>query len=174
MSGKIADIKGQKFNMLTAIEFVGTRMSKDNRKEALWLWKCDCGKEFEYLAKFIKYNTKNQKVSCGCWFPVKKNFGVRARANHVFLRNYADGNLDLQQFIDLSQLDCHYCHAKPSNKSVKKNHIFTYNGLDRLDNNQPHNLNNVVPCCWICNERKGNWSYQTFIDWIKKVNAIHG
>lgn len=53
------DIKGQKFGKLTAIRFSGV----DNGGRALWLFKCECGKE-----KVISgYNVSSGKtISCGC------------------------------------------------------------------------------------------------------------
>lgn len=30
-------------------------------------------------------------------------------------------------------------------------------GCDRLDNNKGHTMNNVVPCCWKCNNIRGTY-----------------
>lgn len=52
--GKFQDLKNQKFNNLTALQYKG------NSK---WLWQCDCGKQ-----KIIRaYDVKSGKTkSCGC------------------------------------------------------------------------------------------------------------
>lgn len=59
MKEKIGDISGQKFNMLTAIEFV----EMAGRKGSIWKFKCDCGNIVERPATSVMNgNTK----SCGC------------------------------------------------------------------------------------------------------------
>lgn len=58
--GKVRDIKGQKFNRLTAIEYIG--LNKNNK--ALWKCQCECGNEVTVIsAHLINGNTK----SCGCY-----------------------------------------------------------------------------------------------------------
>lgn len=53
------DISGQRFTRLTAIKYVGN----DRHGCALWLCKCDCGKEITVLGSSLRGgNTK----SCGC------------------------------------------------------------------------------------------------------------
>lgn len=47
----------------------------------------------------------------------------------------------------IKDLVCHYC----SQPIKGGGHI-----LDRLDNNSIHSCNNVVLCCWDCNELKSN------------------
>jgi hypothetical protein len=46
---------------------------------------------------------------------------------------------------------------------------FTYNGLDRIDQTKPHNLNNVVTCCCDCNMMKRSKSKEEFINKIKRI-----
>lgn len=54
------DLKGQKFDRLTVIEFAGL----DNNKKALWKCQCDCGNE-----KIVRGNdlTSHKIHSCGCY-----------------------------------------------------------------------------------------------------------
>lgn len=35
-------------------------------------------------------------------------------------------------------------------------------GCDRIDNSKPHTEDNVVPCCWDCNRKKGTMSFEEF------------
>lgn len=49
------DLTGQKFNMLTPIEYV---------KGGKWKCKCDCGNEFITKAKILK---SGKTMSCGCY-----------------------------------------------------------------------------------------------------------
>lgn len=90
----------------------------------------------------------------------------------IFYR-YNDGDLNLNNFYNLIKKECYYCGVKCLNKTnlagKDKNGTLIYNGLDRIDNNFPHNLNNVVPCCKYCNTAKNNLTLQEFYSWIKKV-----
>jgi hypothetical protein len=53
------DIAGQKFNRLTALTL--TRV--DERRRAIWLFRCDCGQEREAAATQVRYG---HTTSCGC------------------------------------------------------------------------------------------------------------
>lgn len=56
---KSKDITGQRFGKLIAIKKVGT----DNRRNAIWLCKCDCGNDCQRIVAEL---TKNKNHSCGC------------------------------------------------------------------------------------------------------------
>jgi 5-methylcytosine-specific restriction endonuclease McrA len=48
--------------------------------------------------------------------------------------------------------------------------IYTYNGLDRIDNTQQlHNVENLVPCCSICNYAKRDFTTDEFLSHMKLV-----
>lgn len=42
-------------------------------------------------------------------------------------------------------------------------------GIDRVDNNKGYIQNNCVPCCWKCNQMKGQMTEQEFEDHITKI-----
>lgn len=54
-----ADVAGQRFGLLVAIEPTG----EISKGAAVWLWRCDCGKEIEATLKSVKWGGKR---SCGC------------------------------------------------------------------------------------------------------------
>jgi len=97
----------------------------------------------------------------------------------IYKITYNDGDLSLEQFYQLSQLNCYYCNSKPSNKrncslqrgsaQSKLTGLFIYNSLDRIDNNKCHDYNNVITCCKYCNSAKGALSLQNFNIWINKI-----
>jgi hypothetical protein len=164
---KITDMTGKKFYNLTAIRFIKLieRNYRPMTHDAEWLWKCDCGNEVSLLARNVK---RGQNKSCGCHV----NRGWKTVARHVY-NKYRDGNLTFEQFIHLTQQPCHYCERLKNNKrtmiTTKKNY-WEYNGLDRLDSTKPHDLDNVVSCCWNpCNNKKSDTEYNEFLDWIEKV-----
>jgi 5-methylcytosine-specific restriction endonuclease McrA len=53
------DITGQKFNRLQAIKYLFT----DKNRQAVWLWKCNCGNIIEKTGNTVK---TNKTKSCGC------------------------------------------------------------------------------------------------------------
>src|SRR5271165_6791521 len=99
---------------------------------------------------------------------------VEMSAKRTWERRYSEGNLTLPKFIELSQLSCWYCGLPPSNvsnwyKGDKRSRPervaaanFIYNGLDRIDNCKPHDTDNLVPCCFICNTAKMEMSLEEF------------
>lgn len=100
---------------------------------------------------------------------------VSTIANRIFKRSYSDGNLKFKDFYHISQMNCFYCKSnlanewKVSSKHNTDHRSFIYNGLDRIDNNKPHNLDNVVPCCTTCNNAKINYSQEKFFTIIKTI-----
>ena len=62
---KTIDITGQRFGKLVALSFLGFKqVYTDRRRAAMWLCKCDCGKEVEVTyANLHSGHTK----SCGCY-----------------------------------------------------------------------------------------------------------
>ena len=59
IKGCYEDLKGKKFNRLTAIEFLET----DSHRRTYWLCKCDCGNTTRVLASHLK---NGHTKSCGC------------------------------------------------------------------------------------------------------------
>lgn len=53
---------------------------------------------------------------------------------------------------------CHYCGETDWHKL----------GCDRIDNNLPHTPDNVVPCCWECNNKKQKTPYDEYMRLIGK------
>ena len=76
-------------------------------------------------------------------------------------------------FKYLIKQDCYYCGQEPTatnNEPMMKD--FEFNGLDRVDNTKPYEPNNLVACCFVCNQMKSNRSYEDFIDKIKKIYKL--
>lgn len=53
---------------------------------------------------------------------------------------------------------CHYCGETD----------WTKMGCDRIDNSLPHTPDNVVPCCYRCNCKKGTTPYKEYLKLIGK------
>ena len=173
---QVADYTGQKFNSLTAIKFVGYKESgKLKAKRRVWLFQCDCGNQKEIAVENVARSFMPTK-SCGCLkASIQKYFGLQALQYAVYTEGkYNEADITLEQFIKLSQENCHYCGRPVSvsgrtRQGTRYKEPFTYHGLDRLDNNLPHSLDNCVSCCFDCNMRKREWNKEDFLRWIEKV-----
>ena len=170
---RFKDITGQKFGRLTVIKriYPNTKFRLIN-----WLCKCDCGKE--KIVKGTDLRSGNTK-SCGC-LKLELARGPYGRSSlraliKSYKRHAKDRSLKFEltegQFSEITKKDCHYCGAEPNNISKRKRSYghYVYNGIDRVDNNKGYILNNVVPCCKICNHYKSDLSSSKFLSWIEKV-----
>ncbi len=168
--------QGKKYNRLAVVGFD----HKDKRHRCYYLCQCDCGnKKIIHGASLVSGNTK----SCGCLSKEVKAAtalpGSLGAMRQVILQNYKrqgehHWELTEQEYYDISQKDCYYCGALPS--QVKKGQgnglDFIYNGLDRLDSSRQYAISNVVPCCRTCNIAKNNMSVQEFYKWVKHISAM--
>jgi len=79
-------------------------------------------------------------------------------------------DLTKKQLRTMTKKDCHYC-GKPPSKSIGENlnGEYIYNGLDRVDSSIGYTKENVVPCCWSCNQLKGDRNREDFISLINKI-----
>lgn len=182
---KYENLIGQKFARLLVLEKV------DGEKRTTFKCLCDCGKEKNIRAENLKDGSTK---SCGCLNDEKRSeraslFGINNREFHprittarkVFQRRYSDGNLKFEDFLILTQKSCHYCNSEPNNLAnaakddlkasvyAKENGDFIYNGLDRVDSNLPHDLENLVPCCKLCNFAKRDLPLKEFEQWVKNI-----
>jgi len=174
--GKRIEETNNKHGRLTVIEYAGKR-----RRLAHWKCKCDCGKETIVRGSHLR---NGGIKSCGC---LQKEIRLKlvdsrtlpkgvAAFNGTFknMKNSAKARkltweLTGKQAKKLMDSPCYYCGTSFSNlrKSRYNNGDYKYNGMDRKDNNKGYTLDNVVPCCTLCNRAKANRSYNEFIEWIK-------
>ena len=71
-------------------------------------------------------------------------------------------NIEKEVFINLITQNCIYCNTVPPQDSGR-------NGLDRVNNQKGYLLGNIVPCCFKCNQMKGQLSLQEFYNHIYKI-----
>lgn len=155
---------GNQYNLLTVIEYAGSK-----NKQAHWKCLCSCGNYTEVTTQ--RLNSKNTK-SCGClrgvtiiddaYYPIRKL--LRKYESNARLRN-KDIQLTLEEFKDLVSKDCYYCGSAPKSIINTPRGSFTYNGIDRVDNNIGYILSNCVTCCAICNRAKRELSISEFLAW---------
>lgn len=168
-------------------------------------FQCSCNKIF--LGR-----SDGRKKSCGCnrgdsSHKGTKNQNITITHDSLILRSargvykgcYDDGDINFEEFLELSKKECFYCDKLNSNKvhagfthsgkikmetKLDKNGVkydycpttslfpeawFYYNGLDRLDSSKPHTKDNVVTCCIVCNKLKNKSTKEEFFLHIKKI-----
>lgn len=172
---KFIDLAGQRFGRLIVIKRI------DNKGvRIMWLCRCDCGNEATVASVDLRRgNTK----SCGCLQKEKGTYiklplgiaNMRKTMKDYKRRAEKNGynfNLTEEQFAELTKRPCHYCGANPNNitKLPRCNGVYTYNGIDRVDNEKGYVISNVVSCCKTCNSAKGRLTLQEFRDWIGRVS----
>ena len=149
---------------------------------------CDCGNVIKTTFSKLK---NEHTTSCGCFQKekAKENFKKASLANcgpkgqshmkQIFLRYKKQAEkrnlvfeLHIEDFIDITQCNCHYCGATPSSFAPKKdlNGAYIGNGIDRKNNLEGYTKENSLPCCKHCNYAKRDRTYEEFIAWLRQAN----
>lgn len=177
------ELIGMTFNHLTLVGPTSEKL----RRRVLWKASCSCGNTILRFAGMIRRGfikscgcrTKDLRVSAG-----RKSQRLDPRissARSIWGRVYKDG-CDFETFLELSQKLCTYC-GNPPGRTFNKWDLdrrypkrpeanFTYNGLDRIDNNKDHSPDNVVPCCTICNMMRGTLSVTDFLNHVDAIRSF--
>lgn len=73
-------------------------------------------------------------------------------------------------FVMMTSKICFYC-SKPPQRTAFGVKRFTaeVNGLDRFFNDFGYNIDNVVPCCAICNRMKRDMSPEEFMEQVNRI-----
>lgn len=175
------DHTGKRYGRLTVVKCVGIYVISDKqgkeKKRRVWLCLCDCGEEIETIGNRL---TNKMKNSCGCQKSEatmkfnqdtkRKEIGDSTKlqqylsAKHGSIKRGYEFKLSFDEFVKLSESDCYYCGAKPSQK-IRHGHYSKWikNGLDRVDNKNGYTTDNCVPSCKYCNWMKHSLNQNDFI-----------
>lgn len=163
---------GDKFNNLISIKY----LRRENGLQ-IWLFKCDCGEEIELpshkvMTNGIRYCSKKctLKGDPNLTSAFKRIF--RTYKNRAKYRNLSF-TLSIEEFKKIIDSNCFYCNLEPDNISKEYNTIYSYSGIDRLDNNLGYTVKNSVACCKTCNIAKNNLSTEEFKSWIKRLVSFN-
>lgn len=165
------NLTGKKFNRLTVLNLNTCK----NKRSTYWNCLCDCGKNIVVKGAYL---TNNHTKSCGCLKVFKhENGDVGFRLLYYRYKNRAkfyynnEFELTKEEFKKLTQQNCFYCGSEPKSisKSKSENSEYVYNGLDRVDTKRGYLLDNVVPCCGMCNRMKLDHSSEEFTKQILKI-----
>jgi hypothetical protein len=166
-----------------------TGKPKNSYRSTYWECSCSCGKTCWVAGHSVK---RGSTKSCGClrvasMVIVGKNRSIRLKPSelssikavmgcyrHIAKKRGYCFELTLEEFRRLTSLPCAYCGVEPYQVSTKKHAdgiitSYTYNGIDRKDNEVGYVTHNVVPCCGLCNRWKSDLSLEAFKDKITQV-----
>ena len=176
MGYTVIDEVGHHYGKLTVLSRAGSTKGG----AALWLCHCSCGTEIVRYGGSLRSGATE---SCGCLRSErisdaqKSPYGVSAF--NTLIRGMKRGakqrgytwDLTSTQVRQLTTQPCYYCGEEPSQGAsrVWPNGVYLYNGLDRVDNKLGYIINNVVPCCGICNWGKKAMTQEEFLTWISRV-----
>lgn len=85
-------------------------------------------------------------------------------------RRDLEWELTKKQVLSITRKNCYYCDSPPSNMIKCRGGSHTYSGIDRVNNSEGYTINNVVPCCFQCNQGKNNLEQK---DFLAKVSSIY-
>jgi len=168
---------GERFGKLVVLSF--SHCDKyENYSRSYWNCLCDCGNIVEVRRDHL---TRGKTRSCGCLRSEKR--GYRTDEGHTSLvkifcnykheakKKKREFEITFEQFERISKLNCYYCGSEPFGYSFMKgaNGGVSYNGMDRIDSSRGYTLDNVVPCCGICNRAKLDMTQSDFFLWIKRI-----
>lgn len=184
---KPKDLTGKVINKLTVVslESVEKVLYKDFYKtRSTWNCKCECGRTGIVTCRglgaspeCLKGCTNRIKVK-----PVKEPKRLapgESALNNLFGKYKAraeqrghDFKLSKERFRELTSANCHYCGVVPSQSAYSNGYRtsdYTYNGIDRKDNNEGYIEGNVLTCCKDCNFSKRDMSYEKFVDYHNRI-----
>jgi hypothetical protein len=182
------DLTGQIYGRLTVIK----QAPNNARGRKAWECLCSC-KKIKIVAQEDLRDGSTK--SCGCLNNDQRS--ARAKAMYAKITKYATASiaaarqvwrknykreLPFDDFFELSQQNCFYCNAPPTNcqdscrqdgnkilKDSENEGDFIYNGLDRVDSSLSHMKENCVPACKDCNLKKSDDDVFKFALWIVRI-----
>jgi hypothetical protein len=148
-----------------------------HKHNASWECLCNCGNTVIVAGANLRNgNTK----SCGCLTGKLPKGEASFRCLVLQYKNNAKKrNLKFQlsnnQLKQLFCRPCFYCNSPPITtiSGNRTNGSFTYNGIDRIDNNKGYTIDNCISCCKICNRAKGDMDQVKFLVWLQGIVATH-
>jgi hypothetical protein len=189
--GKLIDLTGKRFGRLRVIR---RAESVSERGDTLWLCACSCGNTTTTSSHRLRYG---ETKSCGCYkreVSAKRTGALnRGRvaynrmepllaAKRAFYAGYRKGarerslnfEISFELFCEIISKPCYYCGCEFSvQKSTHENTgILKCNGIDRIDSLKSYVIDNIVPCCTICNRAKSDTSLVDFNHYLDALVAF--
>lgn len=175
MTGVYIDLTGHTYSSWTV---VGRAKPIKKRDDARWMCKCKCGNEGIVNSWSLR---NGRSKSCGCYRSEAQSLGAgeaARRYRYRMTRNSArrsnkEFSITYEEYFVLASAPCFYCGSQPGNHCKKRRGLHSgliYQGLDRKDSKRGYVIDNVVPCCAICNRAKYTMSQEDFYHWADRMS----
>ena len=169
---------GERFGQLIVVE----KLVNIYGNEARWRCACDCGASKVLSTKDL---VQGRYKTCGhgskiCKVPQEEAW-VRKRFS-AYKSNAKKDNrkfeLSITDFSNIVNRPCNYCggldHYQTSRSDYKNKRpdllpIFHKVGIDRVDSSIGYVLDNLVPCCKMCNKMKMEFSLEVWKNQVRKI-----
>ena len=96
-----------------------------------------------------------------------RNLFVKYR--HDSKRKNRQFKLGFHYFVKIITGNCYYCGTEPVSLYRRYELRVLYNGIDRVNSSVGYITGNSVPCCFLCNQMKTNFSVDVF---LRQVGAV--
>ncbi len=171
------NLVGKRFTRLTVISDFGNHPTTG---ESYWQCQCDCGEIIQVTGYSL---TSGNTKSCGCYHKIhtRQLFSkpiVDLTLSRV-IHDYKSSAQIKKHSFDLTKdqvsrlifSECYYCGAKPSNsyRTSSGRTLLPHQGIDRKDNSKGYTVDNVVPCCIVCNKMKKTLGHDEFLLHIHRI-----
>lgn len=154
-------------------EWTVLRQADTPRRSRYYECECTCGRSSIVSLSDLSRGASKRCSECGVKESSRKRFTPYLHIYKTYRLNAKKKkrafDLSLEGAIELFTSDCHYCKSEPTNSYSGGGSTWMYNGIDRKDNGLGYTLDNVVPCCRICNIGKAGLGYEEYMDWINGV-----
>jgi hypothetical protein len=101
---------------------------------------------------------------CGRMKTLHRRYATSQRSRGILF------DLDLFTFDALIRCQCNYCGQAPEGRKISNSKdLMKCNGLDRQDSALNYTVDNVVPCCKVCNFAKSDMSVTDFYTWVNRI-----
>lgn len=181
--GKVKNEVGNRYGRLSVIEMLPPKET-DRNQFALARCRCDCGNDMVTRGSNLR---RGETRSCGClqketaasYRKAARKASVPEEAIKRKYNEYVrsakkrsiEFSLSIEEFVSICSSECIYCGEMPReilrNTTVSgswtklKTGVFMH-GIDRIDSSLGYIEDNVVPCCWLCNQSKNDMSLEDF------------
>ena len=177
---------GQKFGRLTVTDIyrVPVKSHFERRVDMI----CECGESVHGLRVGRLYATQSTTAIAQCKQCAFKIGNISKRvlsdsiAKGMALNNYRfharkrnlTWDISNETFFGVVEQPCVYCGQQGGNcynppKDKPWQQPYKYTGLDRIDSNTGYVVENIQPCCILCNRSKTDMSEDSFFEWIKRI-----
>lgn len=162
------DLRGKKFNKLTAISF----NNKDKHGTYFWLFRCDCGNEKIMSAHSVK---SGHAKTCGCGRSEKNITGMRFGRLVAIRKERSEWNKEKRQYISYWLFKCDCGNEKVINKyAVTHGRVLSCGCFaiqKTIEKNTKHGLFKVEKRLYRCWQDMKNRCYNEKIEKYKRYGG---